>query len=177
MAGHLHRAGRGRPQAGGEVTGMNRLECLRERVDTLLLALPDAEERRCAYVHLYGVSQLCVLLALKRGLAVDTAAAAGMLHDLAAYTAMDAREHAGRSAAMAAPLLEGLFSSEETEQIVRAIARHSDKQALQEPPDELLKDADAFQHLIYDPAAQLSPHAAARCRAVARELGLMVREG
>ena len=176
MAGHLHPAGRGRPQTGREVTGMNRLERLRERVDALLLALPDAGERRCAYVHLYGVSQLCVLLALKRGPAADVAAAAGMLHDLAAYTDMDPREHAGRSAAMAAPLLDGLYSPEETEQIVCAIARHSDKQTRQEPLDELLKDADAFQHLLYDPAAQLSPHARARCRAVERELGLARRE-
>lgn len=155
---------------------MNRLECLRERVDALLLPITDPEERRCAYVHLYGVSQLCVLLAAKRGLATDPAAAAGMLHDLAAYTDADPREHAGRSAAMAAPLLEGLYSPEETEQIVSAIARHSDKHTAHEPPDELLKDADALQHWLYNPSAQLSPHAAARCRATLRELGLPTDE-
>lgn len=151
---------------------MNRLERLRRQVDALLLSMPDPAERRCAYIHLYGVAQLCVLLAAKRGLAMDTAAAAGMLHDLAAYTAMDAREHAQRSAALARQLLDGLYPPREAEQIANAIARHSDKQAVREPLDELLKDADAWQHLLYNPGAALSPHARARCRAVMDELGL-----
>lgn len=155
---------------------MSRLEALRERVDALLMTLPDTQERRCAYIHLYGVAQLCVLLAAKRGLPADTAAAAGMLHDLAAYTAMDSREHAQRSAALARQLLDGLYTPGEAEQIANAIARHSHKQTRQEPMDELLKDADAWQHLLYDPAAQLSPHARARCLAVTDELGLAGRE-
>ena len=45
---------------------MNRIEKVREAVDAVLLNIADAGERRCGYMHLYGVSQACVLIALKR---------------------------------------------------------------------------------------------------------------
>ena len=60
---------------------MNRIEKVREVVDEILLHMTDDEERRCAYLHLYGVSQACALLALKRGEDVELATIAGMLHD------------------------------------------------------------------------------------------------
>ena len=36
---------------------MNRIEKVREAVDAVLLNIADAGERRCGYMHLYGVSQ------------------------------------------------------------------------------------------------------------------------
>lgn len=50
---------------------MNRIEKVREYVDTVLLNMSDAFERRCAYLHLYGVSQACAMIALKRNENVD----------------------------------------------------------------------------------------------------------
>ena len=38
---------------------MNRIEKVREVVDKILLHMTDNKERRCAYLHLYGVSQAC----------------------------------------------------------------------------------------------------------------------
>lgn len=35
---------------------MNRVEKLRNYIDEILLNMIDNEERRCAYVHLYGVA-------------------------------------------------------------------------------------------------------------------------
>ena len=40
-------------------------------------------------MHLYGVSQACVLIALKRNENAELAAAAGMLHDIHTYATMD----------------------------------------------------------------------------------------
>ena len=57
---------------------MNRIEKVREAVDAVLLNIADAGERRCGYMHLYGVSQACVLIALKRNENAELAAAAGM---------------------------------------------------------------------------------------------------
>ena len=51
----------------------NRIEMLREFIDSILLNMTDAEERRCAYLHLYGVSQSCALIALRRGENVELA--------------------------------------------------------------------------------------------------------
>ena len=45
---------------------MDRIEQVRAAVDEILLNMTDSEERRCAYVHLYGVAQACALLAMKR---------------------------------------------------------------------------------------------------------------
>ena len=44
---------------------MNRIEKVREAVDAVLLNVADDAERRCGYAHLYGVSQACVLIALR----------------------------------------------------------------------------------------------------------------
>ena len=70
---------------------MNRIEKVREAVDAVLLNIADAGERRCGYMHLYGVSQACVLIALKRNENAELAAAAGMLHDIYTYATMAPR--------------------------------------------------------------------------------------
>ncbi len=133
---------------------MDRLERVRREVDLILLHLTSDEERRCGFVHLYGVSLTATWLAERRGLDVELAAVAGMLHDLATYAAGDSADHARRSSQLASQLLEqsGLFSEEEIRTIARAIARHSDKAAIDEPMAELLKDADVAHHWLYNPS-------------------------
>ena len=61
---------------------MDRIEKVREVVDVILLEMSDDQFRRHAYVHLYGVSQACALLAMKRNENVELATIAGMLHDI-----------------------------------------------------------------------------------------------
>lgn len=61
---------------------MNRLECICNIVDRVLIERPELDHRHNGYVHLHGVSQFCSLLALKRGLDVELCAVAGMLHDI-----------------------------------------------------------------------------------------------
>ncbi len=146
---------------------MNRLESIRREVDSILLHLVSDEDRRCGFVHLYGVSLTATWLAERRGLDVELAAVAGMLHDLATYASGDSTDHARRGSELATRLLNqlGLFSREEIAAMAQAIARHSDKASIDGPMDELLKDADVLHHWLYDPAlpAQAS-HAERRGR-------------
>ncbi|MBP3541386.1 MAG: HD domain-containing protein [Clostridia bacterium] len=153
---------------------MNRIEKVREKVDDILLHMTDSQERRCAYVHLYGVAQACALLAVRRGVEAELAVIAGMLHDLHAYAAMDARDHAPKSAEMARTLLQELdwFREDEIAAVCTAIARHSDKQTVHGPLDEVLKDADVMQHMLYDPLQEGGDSQKSRRARLKEELGV-----
>ena len=94
---------------------MDRIERVRELVDDILLNMTDDEERRCAYLHLYGVSQACALLALKRKENVELAVIAGMLHDIYSYAKMDSRDHAHKGSEMARNILNSLDIFNENE--------------------------------------------------------------
>lgn len=132
---------------------MNRIEKVREIVDSILLNMTDVMERRCAYLHLYGVAQACALLAMKRDENAELAVIAGMLHDISSYATMDSTDHAQRSTEMTRNILTdlGLFSTDEINLVCGAIQNHSDKASVQTPLDELLKDADVMQHVLYNP--------------------------
>ena len=108
---------------------MSRIEKVREVVDSVLEAMTDPEERRCAYIHLYGVAQAAALIAGKRKENMELSIVAAMLHDLYAYKNMDPADHAHRGAAMAEEILCGLavFSDEEIKLISSAVYHHSDK--------------------------------------------------
>lgn len=153
---------------------MNRIEAVRKKVDDILLQMADHQERRCAYVHLYGVAQACALLAARRGVDAELAVVAGMLHDLHAYAAMDARDHARKSAEMARTLLAqlGLFRDDEITAVCSAIARHSEKETVHGLLDELLKDADVLQHMLYDPLMEGKETERERRARLVRELAL-----
>ncbi len=153
---------------------MNRLERLRQVVDEILMSQEDIEERRCGYVHLYGVSALAALLAKKRGLGEEIACAAAMLHDIYSYRTHLTANHAHNSEEDARVILRdlGLFSKEEQRLIRSAIFHHSDKAKVHQPYDELIKDADVFQHYLYNIALPVKGHESARLKAVHAELGL-----
>lgn len=147
---------------------------MRARVDKILLDLESDEDRRFGFVHLYGVSLAATWLALLRGLDPELAAAAGLLHDLTNYTQGESADHATASADLAARLLEEveLFSRSEIAGITGAIRRHSNKVPVDEPMDELLKDADVLAHWLYNVGLPpLSTHAARRER-LERELAM-----
>ncbi|MGE5222266.1 MAG: HD domain-containing protein [Omnitrophica WOR_2 bacterium] len=133
---------------------MDRLEIVRQAIDEIVRQQPDQEERRCGFVHLYGVSDICILLALKPGLDPQLCAAAGMLHDIWNYKVWDNPEHARLGSQEAGRILQdsGLYTAGEIDQICQAVARHGNKQGIDSAMDELLKDADVFQHYLYNPA-------------------------
>lgn len=153
---------------------MNRIEKVRAVIDEFLLNMTDCEERRCAYVHLYGVSQACALLAIKRNENVELAVIAGMLHDIYSYANMDSQNHAHKGAELARDILNSLdiFSEEEKNSICMAIYSHSNKEVVHEPLDEILKDADVMQHVLYNPLFDIKQNEEKRFCSLKRELNL-----
>lgn len=151
-----------------------RLESVRSVVDNMLLSMPDAEERRCAYLHLYGVSQTSSILAIKRDLDPEIAAIIGMLHDYYSYLTGVQLFHGANSAETIRPIIRDmdLFTKEEQKKILRAIFHHSDKKKIHSDYDELIKDADVFQHFLYNINKKVRIKSADRLKNVLKELEL-----
>ena len=153
---------------------MNRIEKVREVIDDILLNMKDNEERRCAYLHLYGVSQASALLSIKRKENAELAVIAGMLHDIYSYATMDSRDHAHKGAEMARCILDSLsiFTEDEIKLICTAIYNHSDKSMEHGPIDEILKDADVMQHVLYNPLFDIKEHEKKRFESLKKEFDL-----
>ena len=136
-----------------------RLDEARKLIDGIIKGMKNEEDKRGAYVHLYGVGLLASLLALKRGFdrkTAEMAEIAGMLHDLLTYVdrSTDTDDHAHPCADYAREhVLNHLdcFTDEEKAVIYQGIYNHSDKHVLGDPFDEIIKDADAAQHALRNP--------------------------
>lgn len=139
---------------------MERIEKVREVVDEILLNMSKDEARRHAYLHLYGVSQACALISLKRNENVELSLIAGMLHDIYTYANLDSQDHAHKGAEMARNILNSLsiFNDDEINLICTAIYNHSHKSMTHGPIDEILKDADVMQHVLYNPSFDIKQH-------------------
>lgn len=153
---------------------MNRIEVLRKYIDQILLNMTDAEERRCAYLHLYGVAQFCALIALKRGENAELATMAGMLHDIYLYASMDTNDHAHKGATMAKEILTslGITNNDETKMICDAIYTHSEKEIVHSDFNEVLIDADVLQHCLYNPVFEIKAHEKNRYEELKLEFGI-----
>ncbi|QUH21235.1 HD domain-containing protein [Alkaliphilus sp. B6464] len=153
---------------------MNRIEILRQYIDNILLNISGVEERRCAYVHLYGVAQFCALIALKRGKNVELATMAGMLHDIYSYAKMDTKDHAHKGAVLAKEILTSLqiTNEDETKIICDAIYTHSEKGLVHPDFNEILIDADVLQHCLYNPMFEVMSHEKNRYEKLKIELGI-----
>lgn len=154
---------------------MNRIEKVREYVDSVLLNMSNTFERRCAYLHLYGVSQACAMIALKRNENVELATIAGMLHDIYTYSMMDAKDHAHKGSVMAKEILNSMdiFNNNEIEIICNSIYNHSSKGTKHLSFDEVLIDADVLQHCLYNPLLSVAVHEKARFEYLKLEFGLI----
>jgi hypothetical protein len=136
-----------------------RLDEARKYIDDIIKAIPDEEDKRGAYVHLYGVGLMASLLALKRGYSreiAEMAEVSGMLHDLLTYVdrSADGDDHAHGCAEYAKEhVLDKLtlFNDEEKQMMYNGIYNHSDKHVKGYYFDELIKDADAAQHTLRNP--------------------------
>ena len=156
----------------------NRVERLRQHIEKMSLDRPDVPERRQIYVHLYGVSQACALIALKRNESIELATMAGMLHDIYTYTCLDSQNHAEKGALLAKEILEQLklTSSEETAVICSAIHNHSAKARKHSAFDEVLIDADVMHHWLHNATKPVMPHEEERVRSLIKEFGLLIKE-
>ena len=136
-----------------------RIDAVREIVDTLLKQIKDEEQKRCAYIHLYGVGLMAATIAIKQGYSremAELAETAGILHDLYCYIYPDedTADHAHKCAEYAMnEILSGIrgFSDEDKRLIYGGIYNHSDKDVTGDSFDEIIKDADALQHSLRNP--------------------------
>lgn len=153
---------------------MGRLKELRTYVDKELEQMPDAGKRTGAIAHLYGVSLAATMLAKKRGLDPELASMSAMLHDLHAYKSGSYDDHAHKGAELAREILGTLklTTAEETETICSAISLHDDKQVVDGPMDELLKDADVIHHCMNDVSKAVKDWEKARYERLCEEFGL-----
>jgi uncharacterized protein len=150
----------------------NRLETLRLKIDELIKE-KQPERDKYFFVHLYGVSQFCTLLALRRNLNVELATTCGMLHDIHPVLSGSYENHGIKGAEQAKKLLKAmnLYTDGEISIITNAISRHSDKNIIQEPYDEILKDGDVMSHCLYNTDFPINEKEIERYKNILKELG------
>lgn len=114
------------------------------------------------------------MIALKRKENVDLAIIAGMLHDIYSYAMIDPIDHAHKGAEMARENLDSLaiFTEDEKDLICAAIYNHSDKSTIHSRFDEILKDADIMQHVLYNPLFDIKRHEQKRFASLQTEFGI-----
>ena len=153
---------------------MGRLKNLRAFIANELRNMEDMDKRDSALLHLNSVSLAATLLAEKRGLDSELAAMAGLLHDMAAYRSGSYDDHAHRGADYARDVLRamGETTEDEIDQICTMIYHHDDKQVIDSPLDEVLKDADVIHHCFNDLSKPVKDKEKARFEALCREFGM-----
>ena len=148
---------------------MSRLKELRKVVGNKLReSIKDAEKLEKAYAHLYGVSLAATVIAERRGENSELVSMSAMLHDIAAYVNGTYDDHAHRGADMAREILlrNALADPKEIDCICSAIYHHDDKELIDEPFDEVLKDADVMHHTCDDLTKPVKDKELARYRAM-----------
>jgi uncharacterized protein len=147
----------------------NRLEILRNKIDNLI----KHDDIRMCISHMYGVARFCTLLAMKRNMDVELATTCGMLHDIFYMTGGSPDNHAVDGAKQAEKILKSmnLYSNDEIRLITTAISRHSEKNVIHEPYDELLKDADVMDHCFYNADFPIAEREMGRYKSLLKEFG------
>lgn len=132
----------------------DRVNRVRAYVNNIFDHIEDADEKRAAYIHSYGVSHCCAFLAMKRGLNLDLATVIGLLHDVYSYKTGVTAWHSQNGAEMVRVTfkygLVDLFTDEEQTIIKSAIYHHGNKNIVHDEYDEMLKDSDILQRLSFD---------------------------
>ncbi len=152
---------------------MGKLTELRNAVNGILFQQADQALQAEGWSHLYGVSQTAALLASHRALDAGTCAAAGLLHDIYSVRTGEEADHALHGAADAARILAAIpgYDEQERDSICHMILRHSDKEAIDCPLEECLKDADVLAHWLFEREKKFNRAKAVRIRKVIKELG------
>lgn len=153
---------------------MDRIETVKEYINNILLSLEEIQ-KISAYIHLYGVSQNCAILAMARNEDCELASIAGLLHDLYAFKTGIHQNHAKTGSIFAKDLLESLniFNDEEISKICTAILNHSSKSKIDSNFDEVLKDADVMHHCFYNILYPISENEKIRFNKISKELNLI----
>ncbi|HWT75240.1 MAG TPA: HD domain-containing protein [Mobilitalea sp.] len=151
---------------------MDRILKIKKYVDHIIEAIASPEIRKYAYIHTYGVTQSCSIIAGRRGLDPELAYISGLLHDNYVYFTGSYMCHGQSGAEMARPAIRDmkLFTDHEKMLILSAVFYHSMKEQIHDEYDEVLKDADILQSFFYDPAHQVPYKAVPRINKILDEL-------
>jgi uncharacterized protein len=155
---------------------MQRLTELRNEI-YFYIESARSKEKTMTAEHLFAVSHLCSLLALRRGLDITLCAASGLLHDLWTLRTGKTENHAHHSAKLAKTVLEDLrtFDDSDISIIVTAIKNHTNKGEEHDDYSEVLKDADVLHRYLLDPDEKFSKSKAQRIKTSLRELGINIK--
>ena len=123
--------------------------------------------------HFTSTAQIAKIIAKKRGIDVNLAAATALVHDIYRIKTGINENHAELGAPLARDFLmeHSDFSVENIEKIVLAVKNHSKKGEIGAPLDELIKDVDVFDSYFYDLKKDSEPYRR-RFYKVAEELNL-----
>ena len=124
---------------------MTRFEEIKKIADSFYNGIEDDENRKLCFAHSQEVADCAQEIAIIEDYNPELVQVAGYLHDCAQYLE-HGHHHAFRSSVMARDMLvdSQLFSTEEINRIMNSIARHSDKDRVDGPCDEILKNADCL---------------------------------
>lgn len=158
---------------------MSRINQIQNIVNNRIEELTDTSLRQKAYIHSYGVSQICALLAVRRGANPHIAYTAGLLHDIYAYEAGTYDDHCAKGAKLAKEILMNMgtdvFTINEIAIIETAITNHDTRGELHGLYDEILKDADIMQPYFNSLSVPTSAEARKRFDDVFEELTLNLK--
>lgn len=131
---------------------MNRYEQLKEVFYQTIEDKCFGIYKQKAYFHSIQVCTLCQIYAVERHLDIELASIIGLFHDYSQFINHTSFNHAAMSSEMVQKLLDDYsFTDEEKKIIVSAIRYHSDKQRIDDPYSELIKDADVMAKYYEDP--------------------------
>lgn len=133
--------------------------------------------------HLYSTSQLAKLLALKRGIDVELAGLACAFHDIYSVLTGLYADHGPKAATYVREIAEEYnekcnrdfpeISEQEIQQIVKAIAEHSDKISVStDPLAELVKDVDTIDSYLHGMTTTAAGGRLHRAKKAFQELGI-----
>lgn len=155
---------------------MQRLTELRNEI-YFYIESAGSKEKTMTAEHLFVVSNLCSLLALRRGLDITLCAASGLLHDLWTLQTGKTENHAHHSAKLAKTVLEDLrtFDDRDISIIVKAIKNHTNKGEEHDDYSEVLKDADVLHRYLSNPDEKFSKSKVQRIKRSMRDLGINIK--
>ena len=118
-----------------------------------------------AYFHSLSVCSLCQKLALEKNLNIEIASIMGLFHDYSQFINHSSFNHAKISSEMIHRLLlETDMKNKDILLIINAIAKHSDKNCIDDNYSELLKDADVLAQYLAEPDIILNEHSQKRLK-------------
>ena len=123
-------------------------------------------------IHSLGSARAASVLAAKRGIDVELAYAAGVLHDFGRIVTRRQEDHALNGYEPVQEFLKALkiFKAQEIREIALAVKSHSSKALLGTPLEEIAKDCDVLDSFLLGIAMRTEKHVQ-RLHALQKELG------